>query len=256
MINPMDLTGRTILVTGASSGIGRGVAIQAAKLGAKVVIVARRQDRLEETAAMMEGAECHIAPYDLSEIDGISKFVKGVCEEVGPLNGFVHAAGIHIGRLVRQLKWEKSEPMMRLNYFAGSALTTAFRQRNCWATPQGGVIGMTRVQRRVRSLPASIRVEWASPSSVYWPSLRTMCSRFRFSPVRNIQRLSSTRIFSAKAFMAPGVSRSGSTLMETNQTSSRIESTSAIFDEFAWTSGSDICFSKAASFRCIEGGNS
>ena len=135
MINPMELTGRTILVTGASSGIGRGVALQAGKLGAKVVIVARRQERLEETAAMMEGAECHIAPYDLNEIDGITAFVKGVCEEVGPLNGLVHAAGIHIGRPIRQLKWEKSEPMMRLNYFAGSALTSAFRQRGCWATP-------------------------------------------------------------------------------------------------------------------------
>lgn len=131
----MELTGRTILVTGASSGIGRGVAVQAGKLGAKVIIAARRQDRLEETAGMMEGAECIIAPYDLADIDGIRDWIKGICKDAGPLNGFVHAAGIHIGRLIRQLKWEKMEPMMRLNYFAGSALTTAFRQRGCWTTP-------------------------------------------------------------------------------------------------------------------------
>lgn len=135
MINPMDLTGRTILVTGASSGLGRGIALQAGRLGARVIVVARRRERLEETAAMMEGTDCVIEPYDLSEIDGINAWVKGLCGRIGPLHGFVHAAGVHVTRPIRQLKWQHAEPMIRLNYFAGSALTTAFRQRGCWEAP-------------------------------------------------------------------------------------------------------------------------
>ena len=55
MYNPYSLTGKTILVTGASSGIGRATAIECAKLGAKVVITARNEDRLKETLDTLEG---------------------------------------------------------------------------------------------------------------------------------------------------------------------------------------------------------
>ena len=53
--NPFSLEGKTILVTGASSGIGQSTAVECSKLGAKVVITARNEDRLNETLSMMEG---------------------------------------------------------------------------------------------------------------------------------------------------------------------------------------------------------
>ena len=54
MFNPMSLEGKTVLVTGASSGIGRACAIYAARLGARVVLTARRKVALEETLAGMQ----------------------------------------------------------------------------------------------------------------------------------------------------------------------------------------------------------
>ena len=55
--NPFSLEGKTILVTGASSGIGRGIAVECSKMGATMVINGRNQERLNETLSMLEGAD-------------------------------------------------------------------------------------------------------------------------------------------------------------------------------------------------------
>ena len=69
--NPMDLTGRIILVTGATSGIGKATAVYLSKLGARVVASGRNQERLDETLALLEG-EGHIGRlFDLSDLAAI-----------------------------------------------------------------------------------------------------------------------------------------------------------------------------------------
>lgn len=135
MTDSMDLTGKKILVTGASSGLGRAAAVQAGRLGAEVVLVARREEELQKTARMMEGACTFIEPFDLLEVDDIGPWFKEVTAKTGPLNGFVHSAGINVTRPIRQLKPAVTDSTMRLNYFAASALTRAFRQNGCWAAP-------------------------------------------------------------------------------------------------------------------------
>ena len=69
--NPFTLKGKTILVTGASSGIGRGIAVECAKMGARMVINGRNVERLNETMSMLEG-EAHVAiAADLSKQEDI-----------------------------------------------------------------------------------------------------------------------------------------------------------------------------------------
>lgn len=71
MINPMDMTGRIVMVTGASSGLGRETAILLSQLGAKVIGVARSRDKLEETIRMLNGEGHTAEPFDLSKGDEI-----------------------------------------------------------------------------------------------------------------------------------------------------------------------------------------
>lgn len=90
MNNPFSLDGKTILVTGASSGIGRGICIDCAKMGAKVHLMARNRERLQETLSQMEGEghEIHIA--DLCSTDDINALV----DSLPVIDGVVLCAGI------------------------------------------------------------------------------------------------------------------------------------------------------------------
>ena len=91
--NPMSLVGRRVLVTGASSGIGRATAVLAAALGADVVLTGRRADELERTRSGMERPDSHLAVVgDLADASFADELAaKSVAS--GRLDGFVHAAG-------------------------------------------------------------------------------------------------------------------------------------------------------------------
>src|SRR5262245_44226806 len=93
--NPMDLTGRTILITGASSGIGRETALLLGRLGARLVLVARVQGRLAEVAEGLEAPNHLFEPLDLMGVEEIADRVKDLGRRVGGLHGLVHAAGVH-----------------------------------------------------------------------------------------------------------------------------------------------------------------
>ena len=90
MAELLDLSGQRVLVTGASSGIGRAVAVFAAELGATVVLTARRQDELEATRVLMARGKDHLAlAGDLTDAAFVADLVKGA----GKISGLVHAAG-------------------------------------------------------------------------------------------------------------------------------------------------------------------
>lgn len=119
MINPMNLCGKHILITGGSSGIGRQCAIQASRLGAKVTIIARSEDRLKETIQMMDRPEeqaCY--SFDLSETGQIEELIKVIVVERGNMDGFIHAAGIGGVRMLKQTKPNFVEKMFRIHAYA------------------------------------------------------------------------------------------------------------------------------------------
>lgn len=88
--NPFTLEGKTILVTGASSGIGRSIAVECSKMGATVVITARNEARLQETLSQMEGEGHLIVPADVASDEDITALV----EQLPQLDGVVHCAGV------------------------------------------------------------------------------------------------------------------------------------------------------------------
>jgi NAD(P)-dependent dehydrogenase (short-subunit alcohol dehydrogenase family) len=90
MYNPFSLDGKTILVTGASSGIGRAVAIECSRLGAKLIITARDEGRLNETLSQMEGTEHSCIIADLCKEDERSQLI----DKISLLDGLVNCAGI------------------------------------------------------------------------------------------------------------------------------------------------------------------
>lgn len=91
---PDALAGRRLLMTGASSGLGRAAAIAAARVGARVAITGRNAERLEATLAQLSG-EGHTAfPGELSDADAAAELVKRAASEGGAFDGVFHAAGV------------------------------------------------------------------------------------------------------------------------------------------------------------------
>lgn len=114
MYNPFSLEGKTILVTGASSGIGRAIAIECSRMGAKVVITARTESRLDETLSMLEG-DGHIKLLaDLTNYADIEKMV----DLIPKLDGFVSNAGIVNPLLVQLSEKEDVTEIFDVNAFA------------------------------------------------------------------------------------------------------------------------------------------
>lgn len=89
MYNPFSLEGKTILVTGASSGIGRASAIECAKLGAKIIVTARNQERLKNTLNELEGKGHQMFICDLNSEEAIDTMVS----ELPELQGLINNAG-------------------------------------------------------------------------------------------------------------------------------------------------------------------
>ena len=117
--NPYSLEGKTILVTGASSGIGKATAIECSKLGARVIITGRDEARLQQTLSSLEGEGHVVIAAGLGEDDGIRFLV----ERVPVLNGIVHAAGISDTVLFQFLKKERLENIFNINFFAPVVLS-------------------------------------------------------------------------------------------------------------------------------------
>ena len=88
--NPFSLEGKTILVTGASSGIGRQVAITVADMGAAIIATGRNQERLDETMALLDGRGHRAVAADLT-VEADRARLGG---ELPVLDGIVHAAGV------------------------------------------------------------------------------------------------------------------------------------------------------------------
>ena len=118
--------GKTVLITGASSGIGKAAAIKCAEAGAEVLLVARTPEKLEETKSTIEdaGGTAHIHQCDLSDIEDVERMAKEVLEQHERVDILVNNAGRSIRRSV-ELSYERFhdfERTMQLNYFGALRL--------------------------------------------------------------------------------------------------------------------------------------
>ncbi len=118
--------GKTVMITGASSGIGRAAAIKTAEAGAKVLLVARTPEKLEETKNEIEeaGGEAHIHRADLSDTADVERMATEVLAEHGKVDILVNNAGRSIRRSIALSydRFHDFERTMQLNYFGSLRL--------------------------------------------------------------------------------------------------------------------------------------
>lgn len=120
MNNPFSLANKTILVTGASSGIGRGIAVACAHMGANVIITARNLVRLQETLAAMPGEGHTIISADLTDNEQRQQLV----EKLPALDGLVHCAGVGSRVPCKNIEQSDIDNVMQPNFMAPVLLQT------------------------------------------------------------------------------------------------------------------------------------
>ncbi|WP_263008653.1 SDR family NAD(P)-dependent oxidoreductase [Pseudobutyrivibrio xylanivorans] len=120
------------MITGASSGMGAETAILCSQLGASVILVARREEKLIEVKEKLEGNGHIIFPFDLSKVDEIEGLVKSIITESGALDGFVHSAGISSTRPLKMLKPSHLSEVMNINFNSFVEITRCITKKNCF----------------------------------------------------------------------------------------------------------------------------
>lgn len=118
MQNLTDFTGKKFIIVGASSGIGRQTAITLASLGAQLILIARREEQLRDTVAVLEGSGHGFFAADISKLDEIDSLFKRIKEEYGSIDGLVYCAGTNTTLPLLQLKPEKMKATFDVNFFA------------------------------------------------------------------------------------------------------------------------------------------
>lgn len=121
--NPFSLIGKTIVVTGASSGIGRQCAITCSKMGARVVLIARNEQRLSETLSEMEGDGHKLISADLTEFNKLNGIVEWIVAITGPIDGVVNCAGISATMPLKLMNDAIMDDFFKVNVFSAIELT-------------------------------------------------------------------------------------------------------------------------------------
>lgn len=198
--NPFSLNGKIIMITGASSGIGRQCAIDCSKMGATVVLIGRDESRLQETLIQMEG-EGHLAcPVDLNQLENIKPLVQDVVSKLGPLDGFIHSAGIEKTLPIKSLKPSDYEDIIRVNtlsafefvrYFSGSknfnqggsivlisSITSVIGRVgvSAYAASKGAIVSAVKTMA-LELAKRSVRINAVSPGTVLTPLMQSYLSQ-------------------------------------------------------------------------------
>lgn len=114
MTNPFSLEGKRILVTGASSGIGRAVAIECSKMGATLIVTARNEERLNETISQLQGSGHESFCAEMTDEES----VESLAGQLGELDGVVLCAGKAMTLPFQFNTSEKVKDIFEVNFFA------------------------------------------------------------------------------------------------------------------------------------------
>jgi NAD(P)-dependent dehydrogenase (short-subunit alcohol dehydrogenase family) len=145
-MNPFSLEGKTIVVSGASSGIGRQCAISSAAMGARVMLLGRNEERLKETYSMMDKKQAHqIFKADLSKPEEVKLLATEILENAGRIDGLLNVAGISSTLLLKSVNEEKLHDMFSANVFSSVYLTKELTKMGHFSKDGGSIVFLSSI---------------------------------------------------------------------------------------------------------------
>ena len=176
--NLLDMSGKRIMVTGASSGIGRSTCILLSQLGAEIIMVSRSVEGLEETKRLMTGDSHKIYPFDLAKTDDIPDLVKKIKTENGRLHGLFHSAGDMNIVSFRNVKKVYIEQAYSTSIYAVLMLAKSFYEKKLIG---GSIVFMSSIQSIT---PARGGVLYGSSRAAIDNATKALALEFAYNKIR------------------------------------------------------------------------
>jgi len=117
--NNLNLNNKNIIITGASSGIGRQCAITFSQFGANIILIARNKERTKKTFKELRKGNHIFIVQDITQYDKLEEIVSSTVEKIGKISGFVHSAGIEMILPLKGMQPSYYEKMFAINVIAG-----------------------------------------------------------------------------------------------------------------------------------------
>jgi len=148
--NSFSLQDKKIVITGASSGIGRACAINCNALGATLLLIGRNAEELEKTKSLLTGtANCTLLQLDLTQFEEVSLKIKAAIDLFGAVDGVIHAAGISTTLPFRNISPDKMNGFFQVNVVSALHLTQLLIKPGCIGANGASIIFLTSVMSQV-----------------------------------------------------------------------------------------------------------
>lgn len=142
-----NFIGKTILITGASSGIGRATAVYLDSLGARQILVGRNEEQLRITQSYLKN-DSVLCVMDLSDIMIIESTIKSVIKKFGFLSGLVHCAGISDNRPLSMFKYDNLHKVMLTNFYSFFELVRVVTKKGMYSKEGMSIVAISSVASR------------------------------------------------------------------------------------------------------------
>lgn len=142
-MDQFDFSNKKVVVTGASSGVGRETAIQLSRAGAKVVLIARREAELEKTLTMLDGTSHAYYVADLSDFEQTLQTIARIVAEDGKkIDCIAHCAGIAVPTPLRIVSKAALDSTMQTNFYSFAALLRCAATKKLFQNG-GAIVGVS-----------------------------------------------------------------------------------------------------------------
>ena len=151
----IDFQGKKVVVTGASSGIGRAISVELSRYGATLILVGRDRKRLDETASLLDSDNSHTMVLDLREYSEILSKIKEFSREFGRIYGLCHCAGVVETRPLSSIKVDGLKSMLDVNLVSGIELARSVCRRDVMEEKGGSILFISSIYALV-GMPGQI----------------------------------------------------------------------------------------------------
>jgi len=147
MFNPLELSNRRYLISGAASGIGRAAAVYLSKLGANLLLVDKNEEQLKKTKdlCLSEHSVLISLSLDVTDSDTMKTEIIKDVEHNGKLNGMVHCAGLPYIAPLKIVNKDNAMKVYQVNAYAGLELAKIFISKNVYAGKNGSIVFISSV---------------------------------------------------------------------------------------------------------------